>query len=109
MLYFDQPDATGHVYGVESPEVNKEIVRVDRAIGRLVQGLQNNSILDCVNLIVVSDHGMEDALCNRSIDLMSFVRQEHAKGTLKYNLTDEDFFLRGVGVFKCCSVLCSRY
>ena len=38
-------------------QVNETLTKVDNSIGRLVKGLKERGIYDCVNLIVVSDHG----------------------------------------------------
>jgi predicted AlkP superfamily pyrophosphatase or phosphodiesterase len=55
-LYFEAVDSAGHAAGPDSPEVNQAIGVVDRAIGRLVEGLKARGL--AANLIVVADHGM---------------------------------------------------
>lgn len=57
-LYFEEPDEEGHVYGPDAPQITEQIVRVDRMIGRLMDGLEERGILDDVTLIMVGDHGM---------------------------------------------------
>jgi predicted AlkP superfamily pyrophosphatase or phosphodiesterase len=57
-LYFDDTDAAGHESGPDSPQVRDAIARDDGYIGRLVSGLTRRGILDRVNIVVVSDHGM---------------------------------------------------
>lgn len=57
-LYFNEPDRTGHAHGPDSPELNATLGVVDKAIARLWEGLQQRNISDCVNIIIVSDHGM---------------------------------------------------
>src|SRR4029453_13736521 len=56
--YFEHPDSAGHANGPDSPEVRDAIMRDDAYIGRLVEGLTRRGLIDRVNLIVVSDHGM---------------------------------------------------
>lgn len=57
-LYMEQVDKAGHHYGPDSPEYAAAIVQVDKAIGRLLDGLAARDLDDSTNLIVVSDHGM---------------------------------------------------
>lgn len=57
-LYFEEPDEEGHVYGPDAPQITEQVVRVDRMIGRLMDGLEERGILDDVSLIMVGDHGM---------------------------------------------------
>ncbi|HEX7917661.1 ectonucleotide pyrophosphatase/phosphodiesterase [Rudaea sp.] len=56
-LYFDVVDHAGHDHSPDSREVNDAIVTVDRALGRLLDGLRQRGMLDKTNIIVVSDHG----------------------------------------------------
>ena len=57
-LYFEDTDQTGHANGPDSPEVRAAISRDDGYVGRLVDGLTARGILNRVNIVVVSDHGM---------------------------------------------------
>jgi len=59
-LYFEHPDSAGHHYGPHSPEVRTAMREVDAAIGTLVDGLHTRRLLDKINLIIVSDHGMAE-------------------------------------------------
>lgn len=56
-LYFSDTDHAGHTFGPDAAETAQAAQTVDRMIGRLRQGLD---ALDLpVNLILVSDHGMQ--------------------------------------------------
>lgn len=57
-LYFSATDTAGHDHGPDSPEVAEAVALLDRTMGRLMEGLDQRGLLDSVNLIVVSDHGM---------------------------------------------------
>lgn len=57
-LYFEHVDSVGHARGPGQPEVDDALRRVDAAMGRLVEGLRARGLLDRVNLVVTSDHGM---------------------------------------------------
>ncbi len=57
-MYFSDVDDAGHNHGPESPENREAVLRVDSNIKRLVDGLAARGILEQVNLIFTSDHGM---------------------------------------------------
>ncbi len=57
-LYFEDTDSAGHANGPDSPAVRAAIVRDDGYLGALMNGLTRRGILDRVNIVVVSDHGM---------------------------------------------------
>jgi predicted AlkP superfamily pyrophosphatase or phosphodiesterase len=57
-LYFEDTDSAGHANGPESSEVRDAIARDDAYIGRLMDGLSRRGLVDRVNIVVVSDHGM---------------------------------------------------
>lgn len=58
LMYFDEPDATGHTYGPDSVEYEKKIAEMDALFGHLINQLRSVGILNNMNIIVVSDHGM---------------------------------------------------
>ncbi|KAJ8305988.1 hypothetical protein KUTeg_016533 [Tegillarca granosa] len=67
LLYFDEPDHIGHGHGPDSREVNDELVHMDKVINRLMNGLYRRQIHNCVNLIILADHGMERTPCDNRI------------------------------------------
>ena len=66
-LYFEAVDTAGHDFGASSPEVNRAIVKVDAAIGRLVAGLKTRSL--AADLVILADHGMSDVPPGHILDL----------------------------------------
>ncbi|XP_078068994.1 ectonucleotide pyrophosphatase/phosphodiesterase family member 3-like isoform X2 [Mustelus asterias] len=64
-LYLEEPDHSGHFYGPNSNEVGKALERVDTIIGMLMDGLKQRNLQRCVNLILLSDHGMEEVDCKK--------------------------------------------
>src|SRR5271168_1847290 len=56
-LYHNEPDHSGHEFGPDSPEVREAVHHVDELVGKLKAGL--DSLHLPIDLIVVSDHGME--------------------------------------------------
>lgn len=72
-LYFEDTDEAGHNYGPESSQVREAIMRADAYLGRLVQGLERRSLLDQVNIVVVSDHGMAAVRNDRVVVLDDYI------------------------------------
>ena len=58
LLYFNEPDASGHAFGPLSAEVASKIGELDKVLGFLLQQLEHNHLINSTNLIVTSDHGM---------------------------------------------------
>ncbi|XP_076096525.1 uncharacterized protein LOC143067274 isoform X4 [Mytilus galloprovincialis] len=76
-LYFNEPDHTGHGNGPVSPEVDAMLGRVDGIINRLMNGLYRRQIHNCVNLMVLADHGMESTSCDRRVYLNQYMNTSH--------------------------------
>lgn len=57
-LYFDLTDGVGHKFGPESEEINIAIAQIDTLVGSLINGFKEINLLDSVNIIISSDHGM---------------------------------------------------
>ncbi len=66
-LYFDDVDHAGHEQGPGSAMVMDALAQVDRAVGRLVDGLAARQRV--ANLVVVSDHGMAPVSASRVVRL----------------------------------------
>ncbi|XP_067881136.1 venom phosphodiesterase 2-like isoform X2 [Heterodontus francisci] len=64
-LYLEEPDTSGHLNGPESNKVTKALERVDTIVGMLMDGLKQRNLQHCVNLILLSDHGMEEVNCEK--------------------------------------------
>ncbi|KHN73802.1 Ectonucleotide pyrophosphatase/phosphodiesterase C27A7.1 [Toxocara canis] len=58
MAYFDQPDSAGH-FQTTVDDVNRQLAEVDSTLVYLFARLRSVNLMDCVNLVVVSDHGMQ--------------------------------------------------
>ncbi|XP_050692427.1 venom phosphodiesterase-like isoform X2 [Eriocheir sinensis] len=72
-LYLHEPDRTGHDFGPNSPQMNAKLVQIDGVMGQLVEGLKSRNLLQCVNLLVVADHGMVDAGDEKLINLATYL------------------------------------
>ncbi len=68
-LYFSDADDDGHRFGPDSPRMAESVRRLDDLLGSLVAGLAGRGLLDAVDLLVVSDHGMAPTPRERAIVL----------------------------------------
>ena len=71
--YFSDADDAGHSYGPLSAQVDSAIVRVDSAVGAIVDGIAKMGLAGKVNVIVVADHGMTEISGARSIFLDDYL------------------------------------
>jgi predicted AlkP superfamily pyrophosphatase or phosphodiesterase len=72
-MYFSDVDHAGHQYGPDSPRVLEAVRAVDSLIGLLVTALERHGLLDQVNIVVVSDHGMAPMSPDRVIWVDDYV------------------------------------
>uniref|UniRef100_A0A8D0BG77 Ectonucleotide pyrophosphatase/phosphodiesterase 1 n=1 Tax=Salvator merianae TaxID=96440 RepID=A0A8D0BG77_SALMN len=72
-LYLEEPDSSGHRYGPISSEVILALQRVDSVVGLLMDGLKQMNLHNCVNIILLSDHGMEAASCQKAAYLSTYL------------------------------------
>ena len=67
LLYFSEPDDTGHKYGASSTEITDMVSKINHILDYLFKRLEEKHILDDVNIIFTSDHGMVDVSSNKTI------------------------------------------
>ncbi|NP_001090160.1 ectonucleotide pyrophosphatase/phosphodiesterase 2 L homeolog [Xenopus laevis] len=72
-LYSEQPDQAGHKYGPFQPELTEQLKVNDKIVGQLMDGLKQMKLHRCVNIIFVGDHGMEEATCERTEFLNTYL------------------------------------
>ncbi len=77
--YFSTIDEVGHDFGPEAPETVQAIEYIDGVLGILIAGLKERNILDKVNIIIVSDHGMAATSPQRVIFLDDYVTPEEVQ------------------------------
>ncbi|XP_071800542.1 ectonucleotide pyrophosphatase/phosphodiesterase family member 5-like [Asterias amurensis] len=73
LLYFREPDHSGHIFGPDSPKMDAVIRMCDDTVGYLMQSLQKAGLGDRVNVIITSDHGMAEVSAERVLQLDDFV------------------------------------
>ncbi len=97
MLYFDEPDASGHKYGPVHAKTGKVVQRLDSLMGVLFQKSGNLNIKDSLNIIITSDHGMAALSEKRQIILKNHIHDSllvRIEGSNPvYNLEAKDGYL----------------
>ncbi|MBN3309096.1 ENPP5 phosphodiesterase, partial [Amia calva] len=76
VLYWEEPDESGHIHGPESPVMNSVIADIDSKLGYLLQQLKKAALFDKINLVVTSDHGMAQLSTERIIELDKYVPRD---------------------------------
>jgi predicted AlkP superfamily pyrophosphatase or phosphodiesterase len=69
-LYMSDVDSASHRTGLWSPEIEAAVLRVDQAVGRLLDGIARLPVRDSVYVVVASDHGMADVKEEIAIDTL---------------------------------------
>jgi predicted AlkP superfamily pyrophosphatase or phosphodiesterase len=72
-LYFEDVDTAGHDDGPDSAAVREAVLRADGYLGQLTAGLERRNILDRVNIVVVSDHGMSATSASRVVFVDDYI------------------------------------
>ena len=73
LLYFHEPDQTGHLNGPKSKETEEMVIYLDSLFGDLIKKLQNLDIYQNLNIIALSDHGMAEVNSKKIIDLSNYI------------------------------------
>ncbi|MCP4807409.1 MAG: alkaline phosphatase family protein [Proteobacteria bacterium] len=68
-LYLDEPDHVGHAGGPEGLGIPTGVTMVDNALGNLLDGLEQRELLDEIDILVTSDHGMAELSRDRMVFL----------------------------------------
>ena len=72
VLYFEDPDETGHEFGPYSENLKSALLKCDSIMGYLIERLKQVGLFEDMNIILTSDHGMDTAEFEKSIDLSDF-------------------------------------
>ena len=76
MIYFDEPDHTGHEYGPLDLRTGDQVTRVDAMIGRLREGLKKARLDKKTDLIVLADHGMAEVSPLKVVNPYDYIKEE---------------------------------
>jgi len=91
LLYFDEPDHSGHEYGPVHPEMGVVVEYLDEVLAYLRAEIAELEYGDRVNLIVLSDHGMASISPDRYVYLYDHLKPkwvEHILGGNPVSLVD---------------------
>ncbi|MBX7136131.1 MAG: ectonucleotide pyrophosphatase/phosphodiesterase [Fimbriimonadaceae bacterium] len=75
-LYFGDVDGAGHRFGPDAPEVEAAMLRVDQALGRLLDGIASLPFADNVIVVLVSYHGMAKVTKELTVPMESLTSVE---------------------------------
>ena len=73
LLYFHEPDHTGHDTGPKSKETAAMVSQMDSLFGTLLAKLNALTIASDLNIIVVSDHGMAEISSEQTVNLADYI------------------------------------
>lgn len=76
VLYWEEPDESGHRLGPQNPEMDRVITEIDGNLGFLVSELKKAGLYENMNLIVTSDHGMAQLPDEHIIELDQYVDRD---------------------------------
>ena len=82
MLYFDEPDASGHRYGPASHETRAAVERLDSLLAGLYARVRALPGGEDINFIVTSDHGMAPTSPRRIIRLSEYLKPDWCERVL---------------------------
>jgi len=68
VLFYHEPDVTGHRHGPDSAEMVDMILALDKYIGDMISLFKEKHIFDELNIILTSDHGMTEMKQNIYLD-----------------------------------------
>lgn len=76
VLYWEEPDESGHNVGPQSPLMDAVITGIDDKLGFLINELKKAGLYEKVNLIVTSDHGMAQLSADKIVELDEYVSRD---------------------------------
>lgn len=85
MLYYNEPDSSGHRFGPESDEVAQQVNYVDKNVGDLYKRLQKLPIAKNINFILVADHGMRKISRDKQVILENYIKRDWILGVYGSN------------------------
>ncbi|XP_067098424.1 ectonucleotide pyrophosphatase/phosphodiesterase family member 5 [Osmerus mordax] len=76
VLYWEEPDESGHNLGPESSLMDVVIADIDDKLGFLRNELRKAGLYERINLVVTSDHGMTQLSTDKIVELDQYVPRE---------------------------------
>lgn len=78
ILYIEEPDYHGHIFGINSDEFNNILKKLDNITKYLHHKVEHSGLTD-LNIIHLSDHGMASVKLERIIDLNNYINSTDYK------------------------------
>jgi len=72
-LYYNEPDSAGHSYGTDDDRTIEIIKQSDERAGELVQKLKDAEIYELINVIILSDHGMQTVTRDKIVNTTGII------------------------------------
>jgi predicted AlkP superfamily pyrophosphatase or phosphodiesterase len=76
-LYFSFVDSRGHAYGPNSAEVDDAVKEMDELLGYLLDKIDEIGMMDKLNIILTSDHGMAELSEDKVVFLDDLINLDH--------------------------------
>ncbi len=73
--YVHEPDHSGHAYGPHSTKIDSVIQNMDALLGYFMNELSKHPLADKINVIITSDHGMENISPEKTIFLNQLLKE----------------------------------
>lgn len=73
MLYFHEPDESGHNFGPENDSLKNMISYLDNLVGIIIKKTKKLPFSKNINIMVLSDHGMEQLSPNKQIFIEDYL------------------------------------
>lgn len=73
MFYIEEPDLHAHAYGPESQKITDLVERLDKTTKYLYKKIYEKNLQNRINVIHVSDHGMDSLQLKNVIDLTKII------------------------------------
>nr|CAI5835266.1 unnamed protein product [Callosobruchus analis] len=75
MLYIEQPDTYGHIFGANAPQFKEMLRKLDNVTKYLQDQLESHHIADKVNVVHLSDHGLITITPQTFINITQYMKQ----------------------------------
>ncbi|KAK9877191.1 hypothetical protein WA026_016939 [Henosepilachna vigintioctopunctata] len=73
MLYFEEPDTHGHVYGPNSEVITNLLFKLDNVTQYLEDQIQKHNLQSKVNIIHISDHGLISVKASNILNITQYM------------------------------------
>ncbi|KZC09759.1 Ectonucleotide pyrophosphatase/phosphodiesterase family member 5 [Dufourea novaeangliae] len=78
ILYIEEPDYHGHIFGISGPEFDNILRKLDNITKYLHYKIEQHGLHD-LNIVHLSDHGMAPVKLDRIIDLTKYINSSDYK------------------------------